>query len=1338
MPKKVLKAGIKKTARTTTSSKSQKKKQRSSFPIVAIGASAGGVEASTQLLNFLPPGLGMAYIFVHHLSATYDSHLSEILQRHTSMRVIKVTDQVDVQPDQVYVIPPDRFMTIADGRLLLRQRTKKDKDAIDYFMHSLASVYEHNAIGILLSGTAFDGTSGLKAIKLAGGITFAQDQSATHLEMPTHATDAGYVDYVLPPKRIAEELTALIRHRFSVTSANDELAKHEKEIKKILSIVLDKFDVDFFSHYKRTTVNRRILRRMAITKIEDFEAYSRKLRTDDKELDALYNDFLINVTSFFREPNFYAGLKKVVFPHLVKDRNSSDPIRIWIPGCATGEEAYSTAITITEFLRAKKLVLPVQIFATDLDEKAITKARHGVYSKNAMSAVDQSRIEKFFTTIDGHYQIDKSIRDMCVFSVHNLMKDPPFSRIDLVSCQNVLIYIEAAPQRKILQAFHYALKQTGFLLLGKSETIGNAVDLFEPIAKELKLYRKKHLSKISTLDFFTRPLVTPTISKLVPEQRTVADVEQESDKILLTRYVPASVLVNKDLEILRFRGAANTYFQPASGKASLNLLKMLKEDLIFEMRSLFQKARKSNGPVFKEGITIESTNQIISIEIAPIKTGNELYYLVVFQTQAPQQVAAKTTKLKKGDQAGRILKLEQALKDARTQLRVTSEDFDVAKEELQSANEEILSSNEELQSINEELETSKEELQSANEELTTINEELQNRVQELKESHAYIRAIIETMHGPLLVITSDLKVRTANRSFYQFFKLSQDESEGRFLHALANGKWHIPALSYQVQDLFPGKVTFKDFELAHDFPGIGTRTLIVNAHLLTSSDNGNQVLLAFHDVTQFRENEKRLREAEQQLKLALEGGSVGTWSWDLRSNALTASREQAMIFGFDSGDFFKTYDDWLKVLHPDDVEQVKESIRQSINRKAPLDIEFRIRHASGRVRWVMSKANTFYGALGEPEVMMGVNIDVTERRQAIEALAESEKRFHTLSDQAPVMIWMTDDQQRCNFVNRTWLEFTGKKIEQETGIGWYENIHPDDKSGFLDIYNEAYLDRKEFKTDYRFRRYDGEYRWILAHGVPRYSSGNTLIGYIGTCIDITDRIELEKQKDDFMGIASHELKTPVTSIKAYAQILHEKFKKANDTTSAGMLGRLDGQIDKLTNLINTLLDVARIQSGQMEYDPDYFEIAPFVQEVTEEMQRASSNHKINVDIDLPKNAKVFADRSRAGQVLGNLISNALKYSPDSKEINVSAYKDTTHVVFAVKDFGIGIEKNLQAKIFERFFRVSEHAGNRVFGLGLGLFISSQIIRQQGGRIWVDSEAGKGSEFRFSLPITNAK
>jgi two-component system, chemotaxis family, CheB/CheR fusion protein len=708
---------------------------------------------------------------------------------------------------------------------------------------------------------------------------------------------------------------------------------------------------------------------------------------------------------------------------------------------------------------------------------------------------------------------------------------------------------------------------------------------------------------------------------------------------------------------------------------------------------------------------------------------------VVFKIKSVDQVPIKVPKLNKGDQHSRIVKLEQALKDAREQLRTTAEDFDVAREELQSANEEILSSNEELQSINEELETSKEELQSANEELTTINEELQNRLDELKESRDYIQAIIETIHGPLLVVNGQMRVRTANKAFYEFFRLRHEETDGHFLYELGKGQWDIPALSVQLRDLFPKKAQFKDFEINHNFPDIGNRIMMVNAHRLNNHESEIQILLAFHDITQFRVNENKLREAQEQLKLALEGGRVGTWLWDLKTNAMKGSREQAILYGLDEDNFFKTYAEWEAVVHREDTDNLKDSIQKAITERKPLDVEFRIQHASGQTRWIMSKANVQVSSDGTPERMTGVNIDITERKRAVEALAESEKRFHTLSDQAPVMIWMTDSGLKCNFVNKTWLTFTGKTIDEEMEYGWYEGIFPSDKDKFLKIYDEAYASRKPFKADYRLRRSDGVYRWVMAYGVPRYTNNETFIGYIGTCIDITERIDLEKQKEDFMSIASHELKTPVTSIKAYTQILHEKFKKSEDAKTAMMLGRLDSQVDKLTSLINTLLDIARVQSGQMDFEPEWFDAGNFVQDITEEVQRTTTRHKIITEI--AGGGNLYADKARVAQVLNNLISNAIKYSPEADRIVVSVHDEDEHVLFAVRDFGIGIPENMHDQIFERFFRVSETAGNRVSGLGLGLFISAQIIRQQGGTISVKSEQGKGSVFTFTLP-RNAK
>jgi PAS domain S-box-containing protein len=575
-----------------------------------------------------------------------------------------------------------------------------------------------------------------------------------------------------------------------------------------------------------------------------------------------------------------------------------------------------------------------------------------------------------------------------------------------------------------------------------------------------------------------------------------------------------------------------------------------------------------------------------------------------------------------------------------------------------------------------------------------------------------------------------MRVRTANKAFYEFFKLRHEETDGKFLYEIGNGQWDIPALTVQLRDLFPKRIQFKDFEISHDFPGIGNRVMTINAHRLSSSDSEMQILLAFQDITQFRLNEKTLKEAREQLKLTLEGGSVGTWEWNLKTNMMSGSPEEAKIFGLAEDNFFKTFEAWEKAVYPEDLPFVKETMQRSIAERKPLDFEFRIINANGRVRWVLSKANTYYNDKGEAERMMGVSIDITERIKAIEALAESEKRFHSLSDHAPVMIWMSDENQQCNFVNKTWLDFAGTTMYEEIGKGWYERIHPDDRENFIQVYDEAYRKHEEFKIDFRLKRSDGEYRWVMVYGVPRYVNDQDFTGFIGTSTDITERIDLEKQKDDFMSIASHELKTPVTSIKAYTQILHEKFKKTGDINTASMLGRLDVQIDKLTSLINTLLDVARIQNGQMDYVKKEFDISSFVQDVVENMQRTNPKHQLITEVKAVGN--LFADKERIEQVLNNLISNAIKYSPDADKVLISVHEEKNQIIFSVRDFGIGMAKNVQEQIFQRFFRVSEASGNRISGLGLGLYISAQIIKQQGGDIWVESEPGQGALFSFSL------
>ena len=855
-------------------------KQVKPTAIVGFGASAGGLEAFSSVLSHLNHKLGMAYVLVMHLSPTHKSALAEILQLKTKMKVNTVKNGMEVKRDNVYVIPPNATMSIVDGHLKLAPRdvSVKGNFAVDYFLTALASVYQNNSIGVILSGTATDGTLGLKAIKAEGGITFAQDSTAKFPGMPKSAYDSGYADFILSPENIAKELETLATVPYTVLPPTKVHEEHENKFldeeeafKKILAVVKSRTGIDFFSNYKQASIYRRIARRIALHKLKTLNEYLHVLRNNDKEVDELYNDFLINVTSFFRDNAFYSTLTNDVLPSIVKNRKATDPIRIWVAGCATGEEAYSVAISVCEYLQEKGISIPYQVFASDLDAHAIAKARLGIYSVSSVQNVSAERLKRFFKKIDGHYQVEKFIREVCIFSQQNLLKDPPFSRMDLVSCQNVLIYLENEPQQKILQTFHYALKPTGYLFLGKSETIGNASDVFDALDKTIRVYGKK--STISPpIDFISTTADHIALKQAIqPASQESHDIEKELAKVILERYVMPCVVLNEQLNIVQFFGTTTKYLSPVTGKASFNILKMIREDLLIDLRTLIQQAKRTGKVSVKEGIVIfnNEISQELSLEVGPRKIGNDVFFVVAFKENPNKtKVAQKKIKTSGSQKDQIIINLEDELSRSRELIRTTNEEYETTYEELQANNEQILSSNEELQSVNEELETSKEELQSANEELTTINEELQKRNLELKESQSYANAIVDTVNNPFLVLTANLQVRTANKSFYETFKLTPQNTEGHFVFELGDHSWDIGALRDHLNDLLGKKANYKEFKLEHFFPKLGEMAFNVNAYRLVREDNNKEtlILLAFNNIGDLLRSNHDLKQVNEQLE----------------------------------------------------------------------------------------------------------------------------------------------------------------------------------------------------------------------------------------------------------------------------------------------------------------------------------------------------------------------------------------------------------------------------------------------------------------------------------------
>ncbi|HZN03555.1 MAG TPA: chemotaxis protein CheB [Candidatus Polarisedimenticolia bacterium] len=794
--------------------------------VVGVGASAGGLEAFTQLLEALPNDTGMAFVLVQHLAPRHESALPTLLGPVSGMGVEQAREGLRPLPNHVYIIPPNSQLTIARGKLHLSPRPAGpgQHTPIDHFFRSLAQECGSRAIGVILSGTASDGSMGLREIKAAGGIAIAQDpNTAAYGGMPHAAVATGVVDLVLPVPAIAEALVQFRDHPYVAppsaspeTQVSGELRASEAQLQRIFTMLRNAKGVDF-SLYKPPTIKRRIQRRMALHKLEAVDAYIAHLRDSSAEVDALYHDILIQVTHFFREPEALNGVARAVFPALLKDRPPDLPLRIWVPGCATGEEVYSVAILLLEALDSASWSLPIQIFGTDVSDGAVEYARNGVYPEAIREHVSPERLRKFFTHVDGTWRISKKVRELCVFARQDLSRDPPFSRLDLIVCRNVLIYLGAPLQKRLMNVFHYALKSSGFLVLGKAETVGLSNDLFTPLDKKRRIYWRRPLERLQgTLfasDVQKQRLVTQGRRGPAPEPGTQSIVGQ-ANQHLLEHYTPPAVIVDANLHIVQFRGQTGAYLEPAPGNASLNLLKMAREGLLYGLRTALHAARKRGQRVRKDGLRVRSNGgyRTLGIEVSPIgAAGRDLHYLIVFhEASAPAEAVSpmpppgRSRREARDEQ--RVARLQQELAASRDYLQSMIQDLEAANEELQSANEEILSSNEELQSTNEELDTAKEELQSINEELNTVNEELHGRNEELSRVNSDLLNLLGTVQIAIVIVNSDLQVRRFTPMAERLFNLIPGDL-GRpigNIHPTFEGP-DLPALITEVIDTMSGR-----------------------------------------------------------------------------------------------------------------------------------------------------------------------------------------------------------------------------------------------------------------------------------------------------------------------------------------------------------------------------------------------------------------------------------------------------------------------------------------------------------------------------------------------------
>ncbi len=744
----------------------------SSPPIVGIGASAGGLEAFTELLSHLPDDTGMAFVLIQHLDPSHESHLTELLSKASRMPVSEVKGETRAEANHVYVIPPRCNLGISDGVLHTPPRPGTGRNMpVDSFFRALAADRGGRAAGVVLSGTASDGTLGLRAIKAAGGITFAQEKGTAKFDgMPASAIAAGVVDFVLPPAGIARQLAAIARDlRVPSEVRKAPEPPEEAELNKIFRLLRGATGVDF-THYKHSTLKRRIKRRMAIRGFETLEDYTRELERNRDEAKALCENCFITVTQFFREPAVFEALKRRVFPALTENRGPEDPIRIWVPGCATGEEAYSIAICLMEFLDEAGKSLPFEIFGTDISETAIEKARAGIYTAAALAHVSPQRLARFFTPSERGYQIAKIVRDVCVFARHNLAQDPPFSRLDLISCCNVLIYLGVVLQRKVLSILHYALKPTGFLVLGPSESIGTLSDSFHQVEHTHKIYCMRPVASAPAPPpgLGRRAEGRVDLRERTAEGRTGPDVQREADRLVLAEYGPPGVIIDDHMNIVQVRGHTAPYLELSPGEPTHNLLKLAREGLIAGLGKAIRAARRTNAIARKDGFRIEDGGRLkeIAIKVIPFTEGTsskERHFLVLFEEveRSGAPPALQKPPAPDGRESARL----------RHELAATKEYLQSIVDDNVSALEELRAVNEEAQASNEELETAQEELESANEELNTLNENLKISNTELSQVNRDLTNLLESISIPLVMVGRDLRIRRFTRAMEPMLNL---------------------------------------------------------------------------------------------------------------------------------------------------------------------------------------------------------------------------------------------------------------------------------------------------------------------------------------------------------------------------------------------------------------------------------------------------------------------------------------------------------------------------------------------------------------------------------------
>lgn len=1335
-----------------------KNRDRERHIIVAIGASAGGLEAINTFFDNLPEGTEHSYIIIQHLSSDHKSFLAELVAKHTAMNVVEAENNMKVKKQHVYVIPSRMMMTISDGQLNLLEKSTEHipNNAIDIFLKSLADERGKDAIAVILSGTGSDGTRGADYIKASGGLVLVQDPLSARFDgMPNNAILSGNADAILEP----EAMPSWLAKNIVDPAEPKEVAISEAQLQEIFGILRQNGGYDFH-YYKTPTLIRRISKRIGMAGYDTTESYIAFLAEHKEEAIDLSKELFINVTSFFRDKAAFDLLYTEVIPELVRRRKEDGSIKIWVCACSTGEEAYSLALIFDKYIQEHRVQIDVKIFATDIDDQNILFAGRNSYPVAIEKNVPHDLLQRYFTLENNRYSVIPRIRKQIVFAKHNVIKDPAFIKNDLISCRNMLIYMNRILQEKIMATFHFSLNESGYLFLGTSESASVLKDGFRELSGKWKIYTRKDkkfpdiLSRKLQPELRSQPSNPP--GKTGGQERLTDELGRDFQSVLTGRMGYTALFIDAQYEIRETIGNYSQYLSLPQERLKLNLLNMLPEELSVVLENAIKRAWFGQKNVTLQHVPFPpARNRYLDIFIQPASATREKLTMIVMGASKGAHPGTETAPNPgSDDQSEYIRELEAQLTDSRDNLQLAIEGLETTNEELQSANEELLSSNEELQSSNE-------ELQSLNEELHTLNTEHQAKIRELIELNDDLDNYLKSTDTGHVFLDAELCIRKFNPDAVKFINLIEGDI-GRPVNHISN-KLHYPQLQADVI-----KVQQSGKMLESEIGMLDGGFCIVRIYPYQRKDKVvDGLVLSFIDITDVKNlygvvngvfnsslNAIIVLASEYDVQQEIVGFTISAVNYAAEA-LLGGRREDLQGLSFKRmAPHLLLHGIWDKLVK---VARTGQSVTQEYYCETPkgersYDISV-VRINDGimityaditQKRSAEKRLKKNYNELivtreSLKELNTRLEEEVAERTRE---LSMSEERFRLVSRATNDVIKDWDLVNNNIWNSESFLSlFQFKEEEVANNLEfWFEHIHPEDQNDVKQgIFKAINAGEPQWVGEYRFLNGKGAYCHVLERGYILKDEAGMPYRLISSLMDISAlkkaeeaTKELLQKKDEFMSIASHELKTPITSMKASLQIVERIIEEDDQKELAGeFIRKANDQVDKLTMLVENLLDVTKIQAGKMSFNKSEFEVSELVEECVYHIQNLSRNP---IRIEANPGRKIVADQNRIEQVILNFLSNAVKYSPEATGVVLNSVIQNDVWELRVSDKGIGIAAENLPHVFDRFFRGID-SSEKFAGLGLGLYISADIIHRHGGDIGVESTLGQGSTFWFRLPFT---